>query len=167
MRKSHRYKKLQIWWDEENDPTHSETISLGQGDPMNESRTQFMIRDTFDHVYRGITQVETRRVRVRLSVEGELDDCSRVRHIEIGLPVSGPFDCSGAKVPDSSWFVNSNSSPGGTGTFRSPFNTIAAASGAASPGDTIVVLAGNYAGGVVLEDGQRLHRIGCGGVLFR
>lgn len=66
-------KKLQVWWDEEDDPTHSQRISLGEGDPMNENHTRFMIRDTFDHVYRGVTEDEKRRVRVRLSVEGSFD----------------------------------------------------------------------------------------------
>ena len=151
-------KKLQIWWDEENDPTHSDQVSLGEGDPTNESRTFFAIRDYVDHVYRGVTDVETRTVRVRLTIEGATDDCSRVRHIEIGPPVDGAGGCSGVQLSNPAWFVNAAAAAAGTGTRDSPFTTLAAASAAASPGDTIYVFSGTYAVSprIRLSSGQSL-----------
>ena len=37
------------------------------------------------------------------------------------------------------WYVGASAAPGGDGTMHSPFNSLAAAQNASSPGDTIVI----------------------------
>ncbi len=59
------------------------------------------------------------------------------------------------------WYVSAAASPGGDGTIHSPFNSLAAAELASSPGDTIVVEASPLNvppldGGIALKPGQRL-----------
>jgi len=59
------------------------------------------------------------------------------------------------------WYVGASAAPGGDGTMHSPFNSLAAAQNASSPGDTIVIEpspldVAPLDGGIALKAGQRL-----------
>ena len=59
------------------------------------------------------------------------------------------------------WYVSAAAAPGGDGTIHSPFNSLAAAQQASSPGDTLVIQASPLNvppldGGIVLKPGQKL-----------
>jgi hypothetical protein len=151
-------KKLKIWWDEENHPTRYERIRLGEGDPTNEERTLFDIRDVFEHTYPGVTEKEKRTVRVQLNVEGTSDACDRVRHITIGPPLDEVLGCSGRNLGGNTWYLDAAAGPGGSGGLADPFDTLDAAEAASAPGDTIYVHQGTYnlATRFDLQDGQTL-----------
>jgi len=60
------------------------------------------------------------------------------------------------------WYVDDDNCPGGSGTVGDPFCTIQAAVTAASSGDTIMVAAGTYSEGVTLTKGIDLKFVGAG-----
>jgi len=60
------------------------------------------------------------------------------------------------------WYVDDDNCPGGSGTLGDPYCTIAAAVAAASSGDTIMVAAGTYSEGITLTKGIDLTFIGAG-----
>src|SRR5436190_16524059 len=80
----------------------------------------------------------------------------------LGLALSGPPASAAAAA---TWHVRSGAAPGGNGSARSPFNSLAAVEAASAPGDSIVVDSGPAPldGGIALKPGQRL--MGAGGVI--
>ncbi|MGY2062960.1 hypothetical protein ACW9HQ_49420, partial [Nocardia gipuzkoensis] len=69
---------------------------------------------------------------------------------------------AGAQPDSTTWYVDAAAAPGGDGTARAPFATLAQVQAASRDGDTIVVVPAAAAldGGIALKPGQ--HLIGGG-----
>jgi hypothetical protein len=72
-----------------------------------------------------------------------------------------PASAFGPPPQATTWYVSATAGPGGNGSLRAPFNSLAAVEDAAGQGDTIVVLPAPLSvppldGGIALKPGQRL-----------
>ncbi|WP_407571658.1 beta strand repeat-containing protein [Deinococcus altitudinis] len=85
----------------------------------------------------------------------------------IGYTVSDAANCTSPQLSTSVpitgrvWYAQNTAAPGGDGRSGSPFQTLAAAAGASSAGDTLYLFRGNgattnQAGGITLKTNQRL-----------
>ena len=79
-------KKLQIFWDEENEPTQSSYVHLGTGEVNRDDANLFDLSGVVEHVYKNIDEPTQKRVRVNLIVEGLTGNCATVRRVTVTPP---------------------------------------------------------------------------------
>jgi hypothetical protein len=82
---------LELFWDEENDPTTTEVIDLGDGEVERNDDARTDYEGIVEHVYPGITSETPRVVRANLISYGRTGNCATVRHIMVG-----PGEATGA-----------------------------------------------------------------------
>jgi hypothetical protein len=76
-------KKLEIYWDEENEPTTTQIVLLGMGEVRRDDDSLSDYRGIIEHAYPGITEPTRKRVRVNLIAEGKTGNCATVRRVEV------------------------------------------------------------------------------------
>jgi hypothetical protein len=78
--------KLEIFWDEQGEPTKIAYVSLGVGEIQ---RTNDDLSDhvgIVEHTYTGITRLEEKVVRVNLIISGRTGNCATVRRVNVTPP---------------------------------------------------------------------------------
>ena len=110
-------KKLRIWWDYENDPTHYKDVDVGEGEVQRNDDTLSDIEKIIEHTYTGLTQPTELKVRVELIVRGRSGGCVRVRQITVGTDTAAG-GTSGAPSPAAYVLKSQNASWGTAATLR-------------------------------------------------
>jgi hypothetical protein len=90
-------KLLRVWWDNENDPTNYQDVSLGEGELRDDQR--FDIERLVEHAYAPVPEPVNLLVRTELILMGKTGNCPRNRRITLEPNRTPPVDDGGSSPP--------------------------------------------------------------------
>jgi hypothetical protein len=107
--------RLEIFWDEENDPTNTQIVDLGWGEVQRDDDNLSDHTGVIEHSYTAITQPTEKVVRANFIISGKTGNCATVRRITItpgtATSTGGGFTQSASLT---TLFATNNNSSGNT-----------------------------------------------------
>jgi hypothetical protein len=105
--------KLEIFRDEENEPTNTQYVSLADGEANKDDTSLQDYSGVVQHVYNGIEEKATKVVRVNFICEGKTGNCATVRRVTV-TPTSNTGSVSQGTVIRASCAAYLAANPGAT-----------------------------------------------------